>query len=230
LMDDEPTSLVREPWTPPPPTEDELATLRRVVFRPDEWFDPPPWWPETEPDAGLPMTAERFLWCREVLGWTNQTISRRLNIISASSKRMAKGTRPIPTAVALFLEEVTGRFARCPLEPSEDPPLLEDVAWRHTRGFIYPVWARWPKLWPSLPMPLERLLWCTRTIGWWENEIIAERVDLDTDSVSAIMLGWRDMPMERAVWLEQLAATALFGPHYPRDDRPRDTILSPTDC
>lgn len=73
--------------------------------------------PEPAFEMRYPMSAERFYFCQRCIGWTDGEMARRLQIDESSVRRMRKGWKFIPRAVAIWLEHLAAIHRAMPQPP-----------------------------------------------------------------------------------------------------------------
>lgn len=106
-----------------------LSDLEAVVWRAPRGWSPPDWLDDEPCPATLPMTADRFHWCLQAIGWSAGELARRIHTHDSSVRQMGRGRRVIPDTLAIWLEGWAAAMLRGPLLPDrwrEKPMLDED--------------------------------------------------------------------------------------------------------
>ena len=67
------------------------------------------------PAAGLPLSSDRLTWLLCTIGWSSHELARQLTVGVRSVRYWLEDERPVPDAIALWLEELVAfRIAHPP--------------------------------------------------------------------------------------------------------------------
>ena len=70
---------------------------------------------QTEPAFCLPYTPDRMRWALDRIGWDQHQLARRAQINPDGVRQMARGVRPIPDYLAVWLETLARIHDTLPL-------------------------------------------------------------------------------------------------------------------